>query len=152
MGMAIRQGRDFRPTDNAATPSVVIVNDAFAKAYFGTESALGMRVGPGGRYGYSEIIGVVADSKYGFAFEPAAPLLYYAFAQHTKISSQVRDLVIHVRSELAGPAALTAALKTAVAAVQPDSVVRIQTLREATSFEASLWRVGAIILGTLGAV
>ncbi len=60
-------GRDFRPTDVMAAPKVAIVNDAFAKKYFGTTNAVGHRIGMGidpGTKTDITIVGVARSTKY----------------------------------------------------------------------------------------
>jgi len=59
-------GRDFRITDVAGAPKVAIVNEKFAKRYFGG-NALGRHMGMGGDPGTKldmEVIGVARDTKY----------------------------------------------------------------------------------------
>ncbi len=66
LDVPLLEGRDFRMTDSANAPKVAIVNEKFAKAYFG-DHALGRHLGMGGDPGTKldiEIIGVVRDSKY----------------------------------------------------------------------------------------
>src|SRR5258706_4920303 len=60
-------GRDFTMKDEAKAPKVAIINEKFAKRYFGDGIAIGRHVGMGGDPGTktdSEVIGVVRDSKY----------------------------------------------------------------------------------------
>ena len=67
MEIPLLVGRDFRPTDVLGAPNVCIVNETFAKKYFGTVNALGHHVGmgidPGTKTDIS-IIGVARDTKY----------------------------------------------------------------------------------------
>ncbi len=66
MDVPLLAGRDFRITDAAGAPKVAIVNEKFAKQYFGGH-ALGRRMGFGGDPGTKldiEIIGVARDTKY----------------------------------------------------------------------------------------
>ncbi len=56
----LRAGRTFAAADRADAPAVAVVNDTFARQYFGdTRSALGRRIGLAGRA--REIVGVVGD-------------------------------------------------------------------------------------------
>jgi predicted permease len=66
LDVPLLEGRDFRTTDAENAPKVAIVNEKFAKEYFG-DHALGRHLGIGGDPGTKldiEIIGVVRDSKY----------------------------------------------------------------------------------------
>jgi predicted permease len=67
MKIKLLEGRDFTPADAVPEPHVAIVNEKLAKHYFPGVSAVGKRIGMGGRPGTPlnvEIIGVVADSLY----------------------------------------------------------------------------------------
>ena len=44
LGLAITEGRDFRPTDVRKAPNVAVVNQALADRYFPHASALGKKV------------------------------------------------------------------------------------------------------------
>jgi predicted permease len=60
-------GRDFNDRDATGAPKVGIVNQKFAKRYFGGATALGRHVGMGidpGTKTDIEIVGVVGDTKY----------------------------------------------------------------------------------------
>lgn len=67
IGAKFVEGRDFVPADNRPTaPKVAIVNESFARRYFGKTSALGRRIGRGARHGMNDrpdvaIVGVVKD-------------------------------------------------------------------------------------------
>ncbi len=67
MGIPIIEGRDFTRVDAKEEPTVAIVNQKFAKHFFGEKSAIGRRLGRGTGPDSKltiEIIGVVADSLY----------------------------------------------------------------------------------------
>jgi predicted permease len=65
MGVPIKAGRDFDRRDMKDDSQVAIVNERFARHFFGDKSAVGRHLGRGGGPGTKfniEIIGVVADS------------------------------------------------------------------------------------------
>src|SRR6185436_7299174 len=47
MGLPLVAGRSFTPKDDSGAPAVALVNQAFAARYFGTQDAVGRRVGLG---------------------------------------------------------------------------------------------------------
>ncbi len=66
LGIPVLAGRQFTERDVDGAPRVAVVNESFAKYYFGTESPLGHRFGfrsedDPGRW---EIVGVVQDTAY----------------------------------------------------------------------------------------
>src|SRR5262245_11553864 len=66
MGVPILEGRDFDARDVRPGARVAIVNQHFAKHFFGDKSAIGRHIGQNGPKAKleTEIIGVVADSLY----------------------------------------------------------------------------------------
>lgn len=67
MEIPLLAGRDFRRTDVVSSPKVCIVNETFAKKYFGTTNAVGHRIGMGidpGTKTDITVIGVARDTKY----------------------------------------------------------------------------------------
>jgi putative ABC transport system permease protein len=67
MEITLLAGRDFRRTDGLTTPKVCIVNETFAKKYFGGSSAIGHKIGMGidpGTKTDITIIGVARSTKY----------------------------------------------------------------------------------------
>ena len=67
MGIKLLEGRDFDRSDIKENSKVAIVNQSFARHFFGEKSAIGRHLGQGAGPGTkfeTEIIGVVADSFY----------------------------------------------------------------------------------------
>ena len=67
MEITLLAGRDFRRTDTVGSPKVCIVNEAFAKKYFGTINAVGHKIGMGidpGTKTDITIVGVARSTKY----------------------------------------------------------------------------------------
>jgi predicted permease len=67
MEIPLLTGRDFRKTDVLSSPKVCIVNETFAKKYFGTVNAeghmIGMGIDPGTKTDIM-VVGVSRDTKY----------------------------------------------------------------------------------------
>ena len=67
MEITLLAGRDFRITDTLTSRKVCIVNEAFAKKYFGTANAVGHKIGMGidpGTKTDITIVGVARSTKY----------------------------------------------------------------------------------------
>jgi hypothetical protein len=93
MGIRLMAGRDFTDLDTRETAFVAIVNQTFARRYFGSAVAVGRRFTGWGRP--ITIVGVVADSKYHALSEPAEPYLYMPIRQLFTASTGV---ALHVRT------------------------------------------------------
>ena len=149
MRIRLLRGRDFQSGDRPGSPAVVIVNEAFQRAYFPGEDAIGRHVGYGEPFG--EIVGVVADSAYASVSDEPTPVLYYAYAQVPSLSTQARPLMVHLRT-FGDPAAAIRSVRTAIADVDSKVAFDVKTIREATTFEFDMRRLGSVLLGSLGAV
>jgi hypothetical protein len=75
------RGRGFTAQDDARTPNVAIVCQAFAHEFFPNEDVLGKRVTMIRGKREVEIIGVVADAKFTNQRQEFKPLLYAAWQQ-----------------------------------------------------------------------
>ena len=75
-------GRDFDPTDGPAAPRKAIVNQAFARKYYGGVDPVGKVFkdsdAPGKTY---EIVGMVKDSKFHDMREDPLPTVYVSYTQ-----------------------------------------------------------------------
>ncbi len=70
-------GRDFRASDTS--PGVAIVNEAFAKAYFGGENPIGKSFEKSYGNSHYRIVGLVRDASYRSVREPILPAAYVPF-------------------------------------------------------------------------
>jgi predicted permease len=78
--MTILRGRGFtaRDFDRGSGQKAAIVNEAFARYYFGEEDPIGQRFGYNEAGDGQEIVGVVKDAKHSSLREPAQPTWYGA--------------------------------------------------------------------------
>jgi predicted permease len=136
LGAKVIAGRDFNAHDTPQAPRVALVNQMFAKKYFAGSSPMGKRyravegntMGP-----WTEIIGIVSDSKYGTIRDEAPPTAYLAMSQETKPLT-ARNYVLNIAS--GAPAGAISAVKSAMAEVNPNITLEFATL--ATQVDESL--------------
>jgi predicted permease len=148
LGVSVVRGRDFTTGDREGGPLVAIVSEAFERAHFPGQTALGQRIRRLPSEPYFEIVGVVGDHMYGAYGDAATPLFYSSYSQQPRVSTQVRPLVVHVRA--ASPVVLLNDVRRAIAAIDPTIAFEVQTLRQATGTEAALRRFGTQLLGGAG--
>ncbi len=82
MGIPVRRGRAFAPTDRADSPPVVIVNESLARLLWPALDPVGSRisfVGPSGPW--LQVVGVVGDTRSNAADAAAMPAMYLPFSQ-----------------------------------------------------------------------
>jgi predicted permease len=85
MGLPLLRGRNVAPQDNADSPRVVLVSEAFAAKYWPGEDPVGQRLWRQrvGQIEISEVIGVVSDSIIGTPTNGVQPLVFIPLAQTT---------------------------------------------------------------------
>jgi putative ABC transport system permease protein len=85
LGIPIRRGRVFQPTDTADQPRVVVINETLARRFFASHDPVGLRmkVGRAERAVWRIVVGVVADVKSGSLERDVRPQLYLPHAQWT---------------------------------------------------------------------
>ena len=65
IGLGLLQGRYLNAQDQLEKPPVAVVNESFARHYFGSESAIGQHIKLAGKQEpVREIVGVVRDAKH----------------------------------------------------------------------------------------
>ncbi len=125
LGVPLLGGRALDENDREGAPKVAMVNEAFARQYFGGESPVGKRFGTEGEESSQEIeiTGVVPDLKVHDLWSETPRLVYFPVAQH---GESLYSLQVHARSTLSA-----AEVRTAVAAVAPDlPITSVRSLEE----------------------
>jgi predicted permease len=124
MGIPLLAGRDFDRRDVKEDSKVAIVNESFARHFFGNKSAVGRHIGRGTGPGTKidiEIVGVVADSLYE---GPREGVRRQVFIPNWGDGSTA----FYVRVGLGAPAAF-AAVKNAARRIDPSMpVYELKTL------------------------
>lgn len=101
------QGRDFTDRDSADAPPVVIINQEFARRFYGSaEDALGKRFRFAQGTPLMEIIGIAKDGRYGSLYEDPQLYLFLPVYQHPRTSM---TLLISAQSAGALPAVVESA-------------------------------------------
>jgi putative ABC transport system permease protein len=88
MGMAIRQGRGFTPSDRAGSERVVVVNEALAATFFPGEDPLGRMLQTFDERG-ERIVGVVANAAEAALTDPPVPARYMLYDHVPPVWHQV---------------------------------------------------------------
>ena len=148
LNIPILEGRDFRGTDVAGAPQVVVVNRALADRYFPGRSPVGQFLADFGPMGTdAEIVGVVGDARYRSLRDEPAPMIYVAHSQFfmPHMSMVVRTTV--------PPASMRQALVAAAAAVDPElPLFQIKTMPERLRGSLAVERLLAWLLSAFAAL
>ena len=114
LGIPIRAGRDFDERDSARVPHVVIVNETFARRHFPGEDPIGRSLITGMAQLPSQIVGVVGDVRSTNLNTPPEADYFLPALQRPETFTNIL-----VRSNIS-PAAMAAAVREALRAVDPD--------------------------------
>ncbi|HEY1241756.1 MAG TPA: ABC transporter permease, partial [Bryobacteraceae bacterium] len=150
MGIPILAGRDFRDQDSPAFtpdpadkpdpalknagPRVIIVNQSFAKKFFGNRPAVGKRMCRSDKFKLEEayeIIGVVKDAMYFGVREATEPMVYVA---NWRDGAGQRQLVARTS---AAPERIIGAIRREAAALD-RSIPILQTLTMSEQFDNNI--------------
>jgi putative ABC transport system permease protein len=145
-GVSLVRGRDFGTADTEESPSVVVVNEAFAARHFAGQDPLGKRLSFNGVRGpWREIVGVARDSKYYTLGEGRTPFVYLPLAQNHETGMA---LVVRAAGE---PSALSGAVRREVQSLEKNlPVTDARPMTEVIGTALYAARTGATLLTGFG--
>ncbi|HWR50019.1 MAG TPA: ABC transporter permease [Bryobacteraceae bacterium] len=132
MGVPLLNGREFTDRDTLAGPKAAIVNEQFARHFFGKQNPIGRRFGMGGGPDVKldlEIVGVVKDSHYSGVKQKPPRLYFVPWRQ----SDEIGSMSFYVRTALA-PEAVMAQVRKTLHGIDPDlPLEELRTFEEQVS-------------------
>jgi putative ABC transport system permease protein len=146
MGIRLLEGREFTERDDAASPAVMIVNEAFARRFFGDRSPVGRTVLSGG--GSATIVALVRDSKYDTPTEQPKPYFYLPFRQRFEPGLTFSVLV----RTTADPMLVVPELRRQALALNQDAAFHSVRLRDAIGYSLYVPMLAAGLLSVVGVV
>ncbi|HBY59097.1 MAG TPA: multidrug ABC transporter substrate-binding protein, partial [Solibacterales bacterium] len=87
LGMRLLLGRDFTEADRAGSPKVAIVNEKFAKYFFKDGNPIGRRFKTPRATEWTEIVGVVRDSRHISIRDEVSRFVFYPVHQDRDVQS-----------------------------------------------------------------
>ena len=157
LGVPVRRGRGFLPTDRGGI-DVVVINEAMARVFWPDQDPIGRRIAitgldlrtynafRAGRTVWFTIVGVVGDVRHQALGTPPGPDLYVPYFQHPS-----RDVTLVVRTPLP-LASLQGALKNKVRALSPDAPLRLTTLVAVITRSVATPRFRSLLIGIFAAL
>ncbi len=125
MGIRLRKGRFFEPSDGPDATTVVIVNESFARRFWPQGDALGQRVKQGwpeDKTPWREIVGVVSDDRTASLDQPSALEAFLPIAQ---LPQNAGNFVARLSTR---PSSIGTAMEAAIHEVDPNLPVNVQTM------------------------
>lgn len=164
LAIPLVQGRYFGDSDREGAPSVVMVNESFARRFFPGENCLGRRIqNPDRKTDWMTILGVVRDIR-PRPEEAAAPEMYVSYLQgeqvHLRMTEMGAEMYLAIRTA-GDPMKLAAAVRSQIGLVDKSQPpYDVKTLDERRAGSLAPRRVNmllvvafaalALILGSIG--
>jgi putative ABC transport system permease protein len=152
MRVPLMAGRRFDDRDLPGSSHAIVVNRAFVDRFLSGREPLGARVRINARNGkgaWSEIVGVVGDTRNQGAASPVKPEIFISMEAGRDAWNQ---LFLLVRSDRPASALLPDVRKAVSAVDAQQPVYAIQTLEEALGVAAFQQRISAVMLVVFAAV
>jgi putative ABC transport system permease protein len=148
MGIPIRRGRGFAPTDTANAPPVVIINETMASRLFRGQDAIGQHVRIGSADGpWMTIVGVVGDVRHGGLEEEPQPELYINYLQGPPVSPFI------VLRTAGDPASMAETIRAEMRGIDKNiPLYDMRTMSTLRSEAISTRRFVLLIVGAFGAL
>jgi predicted permease len=142
-------GRDFSERDATGAPKVAIVNQKFARYYFGDGAVVGRHIGMGADPGTKtdiEIIGVVGDTKYHDLRAPAPRQVFFPYLQN----NWVEQMTAYIRTDLAASSIFPVLRDTVRGAGAGLPVYLMKTGERQRDDSVSVEKLAATLAGAFG--
>jgi predicted permease len=148
MRIPLLAGRDFTSQDERGAPMVAIVNDEFARRYYGGRPAVGRRFTVSGMP--HTIVGVVRTTKAHSLSESPQPYFYLPLWQHFNASTGV---TLNVRAASGDAMSIAPTVRQALQSIDPQMpsplTMSLQSYIGASYF---VQRTAAMLMGVLAAL
>ena len=150
MAIPLRRGRDFETRESFGSPSVIIVNQEFARRFFAGLDPVGQKLNVcWGRYfqNPAEIVGIVSDARQDDLQTPARATIFINNFQAPMFPA---ELVVRAAGD---PLGIARSVEAAIHGVDAD-----QAISHVESMDQILWesvaqpRLQLVLLGTFGAI
>jgi len=148
MRIPLLRGREFTIRDTTDSSLTALINEPFAKRFFGDEDPIGkhLKIFEGKpEFVTREIVGVVGGIKHFTLQEALRPAMFLPYAQNPALRMNV------VVRAAGNPLAIASAIRTTVGSIDPDEATSaFRTLGEIVSTSAAGDRFNAFLLGAFG--
>jgi predicted permease len=148
LGITLRQGRTFGPTDTPNAPPAIVISETMARRYWPSGGALGarIRISPHTAERWGVIVGIVGDVRVSPALAVPEPMAYASNRQDFMWSG--RDFVVRTSGD---PLALLRPVERELTAVDPSVPFRNpETLQAIVDARLASRRFPVLLMSAFG--
>jgi len=158
MGIPLERGRFFTAQDNERAPRVVVVDDVFAKKFFGDQDPIGKHIILINKGGVAEIVGIVGHVKqWGLDLDDTNSLraqLYFPYMQlpdaAMRLSSNGTGVLLKFDGNLPG---ITTSIRASLQQISGEQVMYgVQTMEEVIANSLAARQFSMIVFGVFAAL
>lgn len=147
MDIPVARGRAINSSDTEASPIVVVVNETFARHFWGSSNPVGQTIELDGEAAPREVIGVVGDIKLTGLTSKTSPQMYLPYQQPYRLRQSPLTIALVVRTDVK-PSVMIESLRKAIMSVDPTlPVFQIKTMEEVVHNSTAEYRFRGILMG-----
>jgi putative ABC transport system permease protein len=158
MGIKLKQGRFFTNQDDERSQPVAVIDETFARKFFGAEDPIGKRINVEGNTDPAQIVGVVHHVKQWSLDADEQELQAQLYQPFRQLSDDELTTGVGVLVRLSGPAGegtstLLSSIRRVVASQNSQNVISgVQTMNDVIAESLARRRFSMILLGAFAAV
>ncbi len=150
MGTPLLAGRDFNDRDTSSSPKVALVNQMFARTFFGGANPVGhtfhMAADAGKAGPVFQIVGLVRNTKYSELREDFKPIAFFCMTQEENLAASA-TFVLRIGG---APGPVMNRVKSAVSAINPSMGIAFRPFSAQLQESLLRERLMASLLGGFG--
>jgi predicted permease len=152
MRIPLRTGRYFDERDTSDSPKVVMVNETFARAFYPGENPIGKHIDvTWGDPAWSEIIGVVADSRQDTLASPIEPSFYALVRQKPELMKFLGFTLV-VRTDLDPKSVLRSITDQVHQLDKNQALARVRTMDTVVEESVAPRRIPMVLMVVFAAI
>ncbi len=125
LGIPLKRGRDFNPSDTADAPKVAMINETLARREFGNQDPIGRKIIAGyDQEGPMSIIGIIGDVRQDRPTQPPNAEVLMPYEQHLGATGTAQRVLVRTQGP---PEALENVVRTMVRARSTSVPMRFST-------------------------
>ena len=150
LGIPLKRGRDFNPSDTADAPKVAMINETLARREFGNQDPIGRKIIAGyDQEGPMTIIGIIGDVRQDRPTQPPNAEVLMPYEQHLGATGTALRVLVRTQGP---PEALENVVRTMVRARSTSVPMRFSTMEQSLAEYSAAPRFRTILVSGFGLI